>query len=148
MVELDHVAVAAAIPACAKHRAVSGRVYRRPIGSGQVDARVHGSTRMEGIGANAEAAGEADVGLDRLVGRNGDDAVLQLVELLPAVEQRLERRVAGAFERAALASVAGRVRIEAEAAEGRRIHLLVLESSCERDLALLHSVDTTVGFRG
>ena len=42
-----------------------------------------------------------DVGLDRLVGRDGDHAVLQLVELLPAVEQRLEGRVAGALERAA-----------------------------------------------
>ena len=51
---------------------------------------MHRGTGMERIGANAEAAGECDVGLDRLVGRNRDHAVLQLVELLPAVEQRLK----------------------------------------------------------
>ena len=44
--------------------------------------------------------------LDRLVRRNRDHAVLQLVELLPAVEQRLEAGVADALERTADAVVA------------------------------------------
>src|SRR3954467_13207133 len=57
---------------------------------------MHGGAGTERIGANSKAAGERRVSLDRLVGRNGDDAILQLVELLPAGEQRLEGRVAGA----------------------------------------------------
>ena len=67
---------------------------------------VHRGAAAERVGANAEAAGEGDVALDRLVGRNRDHAVLQLVELLPAVEQRLEGRVAGLLERAADAVIA------------------------------------------
>ena len=110
VVDLDEVAVAARIPARAKHGAVGGRIDRRPVGSGKVDAGVHCRAGMERIGADAEAAGEFDIRLDRLVGRNRDHAVLQLVELLPAVEQRLEGRVAGALERTADAAVAADAR--------------------------------------
>ena len=111
MVDLDEIAVAAAVPAGAKHGAVGGRIDRRAVGAGEVDPGVHGGAGVERIGADAKAAGEIDVGLDRLVRRNRDHAVLQLIELLPAVEQRLEGRVAGAFERtadAARAADAGR----------------------------------------
>ena len=62
---------------------------------------MHGRAGTERIGPDAEAAGEGDTGLNRLVGRNCDDAVLELIELLPAREQGFERRVAGALERAA-----------------------------------------------
>src|SRR5213075_2363293 len=50
----------------------------------------------EWIGPNSERRHHRHAGLNRLVGGNRDHAVLQLVELLPAVEQRLERRVASA----------------------------------------------------
>src|SRR3712207_7394713 len=49
-------------------------------------------------GADAVAGGEGG-GLHRLVGRNGDHAVLQGFQLLPAVEQRLEGLVADILER-------------------------------------------------
>src|SRR5205085_10479348 len=100
------VAVATGVPARAKHGAVGGRVDRSAVRAGEVDARVHRGAGVERIGADAEAAGKFDIRLDRLVGRNRDHAVLQLVELLPAVEQRLEGRIAGAFERAADSTVA------------------------------------------
>ena len=39
VVEFDHVAVAAAVPAGAEHGAVGGRIDRRAVGAGKVDSR-------------------------------------------------------------------------------------------------------------
>ena len=58
MVDLDQIAVAAAVPAGAKHGAVGGRVDRRAVRAGEVDAGVHRGAAVERIGADAEAAGE------------------------------------------------------------------------------------------
>jgi hypothetical protein len=115
VVDLDHVAIAAAVPAGAGDGAVRGRIDRRSISTGKVDSRVEARAMLKRIGADAEATGEFDAGLDRLVRRNRDNAILQLVELLPAVEQRLEGGVAGALERTAdtvRAAVAGRADAE------------------------------------
>src|SRR3982750_58468 len=101
MVDFDKISVAAAVPTGAKHGTVGGRVDRRAVRTGEIDPRVHRCTGMEGVGADTEAAGEFNVHLDRLVRGNGDHTVLQLVELLPAVEQGLEAGVADALERTA-----------------------------------------------
>jgi len=45
---------------------------------------VHGGTGMERVGADAEAAREFDAGFDRLVRRNGDNAVLELTAIMPS----------------------------------------------------------------
>src|SRR4249919_2684425 len=106
MVDFDKVAVAAVVPTGAKHGAVSRRVNRRSVRTGKIDTRVHCSASVERIGAHTEAACELDVHLDRLVGGDRNHAILQLVELLPAVEERLERGIGGALEWAADAFVA------------------------------------------
>src|SRR5205085_8495560 len=139
------VAVATGVPARAKHGAVGGRVDRSAVRAGEVDARVHRGAGVERIGADAEAAGKFDIRLDRLVGRDRDHAVLQLIELLPAVEQRLECRVAGALERAALAAAAGLGGIEAELLQRRRIDVLTLKRGGERELALLDRLHPALG---
>ena len=56
------------------------------------------SAGVERIGPGAEAAGELDVGLDGLVRRDGNDSVLKLIELLPAVEEVLEGGAGGRLE--------------------------------------------------
>src|SRR4029079_17726534 len=111
MVDFNEIAVTAVVPAGAEYRTVRGGVDRRAIGAGKVDARVHRGTCAERIRADAEATGEFDAGLDRLVRRNRDNAILQLVELLPAVEQVLEGRIRGRFERAANAARAADTRL-------------------------------------
>src|SRR5688572_25034283 len=92
MVDLDEVAVAAAVVARVGDDSVGGRVNRRAGGTGEVDPGVHRGRAPERVGANAIAAGEC-AGLDWLVGRNRDRAVLKGVKLLPAREQLLEGRV-------------------------------------------------------
>src|SRR6476620_888295 len=106
MIDLDEISISAVVPARPKNGAVGSRGDWRPVRTGEVDARVHGSAGAERVGTDAEAACELDIHLHRLVGRNGDDAVLKLVELLPAVEQRLEAGIANALERTADAGVA------------------------------------------
>src|SRR5437868_3394127 len=101
MVDFDQVAVAARIPARAEHGALGGGVDGRSIAARKVDAGMHGRTGTERIAADAEAAGKGHACLHRLVRRNGDHAVLQLVELLPAIEQSFETRISGALERTA-----------------------------------------------
>ncbi len=106
MVDLDQIAVAARVPAGAEDGAVGGRIDRRAVLARKVDPRMHRRASAERIGADSEAAGELDIGLDRLLGGNRDHSVLQLVELLPAVEEGLEGRIAGRLERSADAVVA------------------------------------------
>ena len=67
VVDFDEVAVAAAVPASAKHSSVCGCIDRRAVSTGKVDAGVHGSATLERIGTDAEAARELDVGPDWLV---------------------------------------------------------------------------------
>src|SRR5690349_14921830 len=69
MVDLDEVAVTAAVVAGFGDDAVGGRVNGGSERSGEVDALVTGGAAAEGIGTNAVAGGEFG-GLDRLVGRN------------------------------------------------------------------------------
>src|SRR3954451_1872509 len=148
MVDLDQIAVAAVVPTLPKDGALGGRIDRRAISTGQIDSGVHRRPGVERVGADSEAAGEADVGPDRLVGRDRDHAVLQLIELLPAVEQRLEGGVSGAFARAALATASGLGRIEAELLQRRRIDVLALEGGGERELALLDRLHPALGLGG
>jgi hypothetical protein len=55
---------------------------------------VHRGAAAERIGPGAVAAGEASqVERDRQSGRNGSDALLQLLELLPACEELGEARI-------------------------------------------------------
>ncbi len=108
-----------------------------------------GGAAAEGIGADAIARGEFG-GPDRLVGRNGDRAVGEVVELLPAGEQRLEGRVglAGRIERAALRAVAAdRVGV-AELGDHFRIDLLTGDHRGENLLALLDLLDAGLGCGG
>ena len=125
VVDLDQIAVATVVPAGAEHGAVGGRVDRRAVGGGKIDSRVHCGAGVKRVGADAEGAAEFDVGFDRLVGWDRDHAVLQLVELLPAVEQGLEAGVANTLEGAAPTGTRLH-RIETEAFERRRIEVLAL----------------------
>src|SRR5205085_8931209 len=98
----DEVAVTAAVPAGTENGAVGGRVNRSAIRTREVDARVHCRRAAERIGADAVAAGEGGC-LDRLVGRDRNGAGGKIVELLPAGEKLLERRISITVERAASA---------------------------------------------
>src|SRR4051812_45044391 len=101
VIDFDEVAVAAAVPACAEHRAVGSSVNGGAVRAGEIDAGVHCSAGVEWVGTDAEPASERNVHLHRLLGGNCNDAVLQLVELLPAVEELLEGCIACGFKRAA-----------------------------------------------
>src|SRR5207248_1659027 len=98
MINLDEIAVTAAVPAGMNHGSIGGRINGRAVGARKVDARVEGGAGVERIRPCAEPAGKLNVGLDRFVGRNGNDPVLELIELLPAVEQVLEGGACGRFE--------------------------------------------------
>src|SRR5580765_9075183 len=133
MIDFDQIAVAAAVPACTKHGAVGRRIDRRTISAGQIDARVHGGPVVERVGPESVSGHQDDVGPDRLIRGNGDHSVLQLVELLPAVEQSLEGRIAGALEWAALAAVARLCGVEAEAAKRGLVDVLALKRGSKRE---------------
>src|SRR4051812_41351507 len=98
MVDLDKIAVATAVPPSVNHGSVCRGINRRSVGTRKVDPRMKSSAGVERIGPGAEAAGELDVGLDRLVRRDGNDSVLKLIELLPAVEEVLEGGAGGRLE--------------------------------------------------
>ena len=101
VVKLDEVAVAAAVPTRAQDGTIGGRVDRRAVFAGEVNSGMHGGAGAERIGAHTVAAGEDNAGLDRLFRGDGYYVVLKLVELLPALEQRLEGGIADALERTA-----------------------------------------------
>src|SRR4051812_18972198 len=87
VVDLDEIAVAAAVPFGAVDDAVGGGVDRGAERAGEIDPGMHGGAAAERIGADAEAAGEVHRIAQREGGRNGGDALLELVELAPAGEQ-------------------------------------------------------------
>ncbi len=103
-----------------------------------------GRAAVERIGADAIARSEFG-GLDRLVGRNGDRAVGEIVELLPAGEQRLERRVGlrRGIERTALGQLTALREGVTELGNRFRIDLLAGDHRCEDLLALLDLLDAS-----
>src|SRR5207253_3327770 len=95
------IAVTAVIPPGMDYGAVGRRINRRAVGAGKVDAGVERGAGVERIGPGAEPTGEFDVGLDRLVGWDGNDSILELIELLPAVDQALEGGAGSGLKRTA-----------------------------------------------
>ena len=90
VVDLDQIAVAAAVPASAKDGAVGGCIDRRAVRARR--GRCQGASRRraaERIGADAVAAGESG-GLDRLVRRNGDCARRKLSSFFQLVNSCLK----------------------------------------------------------
>src|SRR6185295_18858038 len=151
VVDFNQIAVATRVPAGAKHGAIGSGVNRGPVRAGEIDAGVHCGAGMERVGADTESAGELDVHFHGLVRRDCDHAVLKLVELLPAVEQRLEGRVAGTLERSADATVAADARRgDAELLQlGRRDLVAGVERlSDERGLLQLRLLDASKRARG
>src|SRR5438045_8080636 len=101
MTDINEIPLTSTVPTGMNHGSVCRRVDRGAIGARQIDSRVKRGAGVERVRANAEAAGELDAGLDRFVGGDGDDAVLELVELLPAVASCLEGRAARRLQRTA-----------------------------------------------
>src|SRR3546814_13936558 len=80
--QLDEVAVAAAIILGAGHDAVGRGVDLGADRAGEIDAGMHGGAAADGVGADAEAAGEG-VAPDGLDGWDGEAALLALVAHIP-----------------------------------------------------------------
>jgi len=119
MIDFDEIAVAVS-PFGTVDDAVGGGVDRGSHGAGEIDACMHRGTATEGVGTDTETAGEVGQG-DRAGGRNCDDALFELIELLPRHEQRtklgiaiLQRSLVACqrLERAALALKARRLQPE------------------------------------
>ena len=88
VIDLDQIAVAAAAVGMGDD-AVGGGIDRGADGTGNVDAGMHRRGAAERVGADAEVAGELQIG-DRLDRGDRDRPLLQAVHLLPALEQRPE----------------------------------------------------------
>ncbi len=148
VVDFNEIAIAAAVPARAANGSVRSRVDRCSIGAGKVNSGVHRGAAAEGIGSDTVTARESG-GLHRLVRRNRNRTAREAVELLPAVEKLLERRIgAGRVERTALSVDAGLRRIEAKALERRRIDILRGERGGQRHLPLLDKLHLALGLGG
>src|SRR3546814_2250897 len=96
--QLDEVAVAAAIILGAGHDAVGRGVDLGADRAGEIDAGMHGGAAAEGVGADAEAAGEGGA-LDGLDGWDGEGALFDLVEPLPGGKELFELGIGRGAER-------------------------------------------------
>ena len=145
MVDLDQIAVAALVVAGVGDDAIGGRINGGADRAGEVDAGVHGGAVAEWVGTDAIAGGEGR-GLDRLFGWDGDCALRNAVELLPAGEQLLEGGVAAADRLQRAADALGRTR--GDALEDGGVDLIAGEHRGEQLLALLDLVDALLGGGG
>src|SRR3546814_1874893 len=99
--------------------------------AGEIDAGMHGGAAAEGVGADAEAAGEGGA-LDGLDGWDGEGALFDLVEPLPGGKELFELGIGRGAERLdRLEWTTGALealRIETEVAKRLLRHLVALRS--------------------
>src|SRR3546814_15384693 len=127
--QLDEVAVAAAIILGAGHDAVGRGVDLGADRAGEIDAGMQGGAAAEGVGADAEAAGEGGA-LDGLDGWDGEGALFDLVEPLSGGKELFELGIGRGAERLdRLEWTTGALealRIETEVAKRLLRHLVAL----------------------